>query len=306
MLRAVDLFAGAGGTTLGAQAAGLRVVFAANHWPEAVARHQANHPEVEHVCQDINQLDWGRVPAHDVLLASPCCQGHSHARGANRPSHDASRMTAWPVVSCAERHTPEWLVVENVPEMIGWNLWPAWEQALRLIGYELTWATIDAAGVGVPQHRERLFVVGRLGGPVRLGTPSVPHVSAGSCIDWESGAWGPVDKPGRSPKTLARIARGREAFGERFLAPYYSSGSGLTGRSLERPCGTLTTRARWGLVDGDRYRMLTVEEQKRIQTFPVEYDLGSHQGRAIHMIGNSVPPLLAEWVLRDLGLGDDR
>jgi DNA (cytosine-5)-methyltransferase 1 len=95
----VDLFAGLGGFSTGATQAGARVVWAANHWRAAVDLHAANHPGTEHACQDLHQTDWSTVPAHDILLASPACQGHSHARGKERPHHDAQRSTAWAVVS---------------------------------------------------------------------------------------------------------------------------------------------------------------------------------------------------------------
>ncbi|MFZ4626660.1 MAG: DNA cytosine methyltransferase, partial [Rhodoferax sp.] len=80
-MHAIDLFAGAGGFSTGATMAGCSVVWAANHWQAAVTVHAANHPKTQHICQDLHQARWCDVPAHDLLLASPCCQGHSHARG---------------------------------------------------------------------------------------------------------------------------------------------------------------------------------------------------------------------------------
>ena len=80
-MRAIDLFAGAGGFSTGAAMAGAEVVWAANHWPLAVEYHTANHPSAAHICQDLHQANWANVPGHDLLLASPCCQGHSKARG---------------------------------------------------------------------------------------------------------------------------------------------------------------------------------------------------------------------------------
>ena len=91
---AVDLFAGAGGSSIGAEAAGARVVLAANHWRAAIDTHKANHPHTEHWLQDLQQADFREAPAHDLLLASPACQGHSPARGKERPHHDAQRATA--------------------------------------------------------------------------------------------------------------------------------------------------------------------------------------------------------------------
>jgi DNA (cytosine-5)-methyltransferase 1 len=132
-MRAIDLFAGAGGFSTGATMAGVNVVWAANHWPVAVDCHAANHPGTLHACQDLHQADWSHVPTHDLLLASPCCQGHSKARGkaANNPQHDASRSTAWAVVSAAEFHRPAVVVVENVPEFADWALYPAWQLAMQ-------------------------------------------------------------------------------------------------------------------------------------------------------------------------------
>src|SRR4051812_4600733 len=109
-ITAIDLFAGAGGFTCGAAMAGIDVLWAANHWPAAVAVHAANHPRTEHACQDLQQMDWSRVPSHHLLLASPCCQGHSKARGRDGPHSDLSRSTAWAVVSCAEYHRPRGFV----------------------------------------------------------------------------------------------------------------------------------------------------------------------------------------------------
>ena len=80
-MRAIDLFAGAGGFSTGATMAGVQVVWAGNHWPLAVEYHAANHPDAEHACQDLHQARWDDVPGHDLLLASPCCQGHIKARG---------------------------------------------------------------------------------------------------------------------------------------------------------------------------------------------------------------------------------
>ena len=55
------------------------------------------------------------LPQHDLLISSPACQGHTQARGTDKPHHDASRATAWCVVNIAEVTRPATLVVENVP-----------------------------------------------------------------------------------------------------------------------------------------------------------------------------------------------
>jgi DNA (cytosine-5)-methyltransferase 1 len=293
-MKAVDLFAGAGGFSEGARAAGATVVWAANHWRTAVEWHTANHPDTEHACQDLQQADFRDAPRHDLLLASPACQGHSRARGSDQPHHDALRSTAWAVVTCAEVHRPPVAIVENVPEFAAWALYPAWCAAMNALGYALAPTVIDAADHGVPQHRRRLFVLAtRSRHPVELRLPRREHVPIGSVLDFSAGSWAPIERAGRSPKTLQRTASGRQRFGDRFVMPYYGSGSGLTGRSLERPLGTVTTRARWAVVDGHRMRMLSTDETRAAMGFRAGYQLPASNAEALHLLGNAVSPPVA-------------
>jgi len=293
-MNAIDLFAGAGGFSTGAQMAGCNVVWAANHWQAAVDIHSLNHPGAQHACQDLQQADWTQVPAHDLLMASPACQGHSRARGKDRVHHDAQRSTAWAVVSAAECHKPGMVLVENVPEFAKWTLYPAWCSAMGALGYALSPMILDAADHGVAQHRRRLFIVGtRSKHPVQLDLPDREHVGSAQIIDFAAGRWSPINKAGRSLATLARIKNGRASFGSRFVAPYFGSGSGLTGRSLSRPVGTITTRDRWAVIDGDRMRMLSVDECRKAMGFPASYQLPARAKDAMHMLGNAVVPVVA-------------
>lgn len=278
--------------------AGITPIWAANHWPAAVEIHASNHPGAAHVCQDLQQADWAQAPAHDILLASPCCQGHSRARGkANgNPQHDSSRSTAWAVVSAAEHHRPGVVVVENVPEFCSWSLFPAWRMAMEALGYTLAPHVVDAADHGVPQHRTRLFLVcTRSERPLMLDLPRMRHVGSESVIDFSAGRWSPIDKPGRAAATLARVRAGRAAHGSRFVTCYYGSERG--GRALSRPLGTITTRDRWAVIDGDRMRMLTVDECRRAMGFPADYRLPEQHKAAVHMLGNAVVPVVARDVL---------
>lgn len=298
-MKAIDLFAGAGGFSTGATMAGCEVVWAANHWPAAVQVHANNHPDTVHVCQDLQQADWTTVPEHDIMLASPACQGHSKARGKNRPHHDAMRSTAWAVVSAAEYHRPQSVVIENVPEYTQWALFPAWCAAMNSLSYALAPSIIDAADHGVPQHRRRLFIVATQSKhPVELRLPQREHVGSVSFVDFGAGRWSDINKAGRSVNTIDRINEGRRQHGSRFLTAYYGNERG--GRALSRPVGTITTRDRWAVIDGDRMRMLSVSECRRAMGFPDSYRLPDRAKDAMHMLGNAVVPVVAADIINAL------
>jgi DNA (cytosine-5)-methyltransferase 1 len=295
-MKAIDLFAGAGGFTEGAEMAGCEVIWAGNHWRVAVDIHAANHPNTQHACQDLHQVNWATVPRHDLLLASWCCQGNTHARGkpSNNPEHDASRSTAWAFISAIEHHRPEFFVGENVRGFLNWKLYPAWRMAVEALGYCLDIQMVDAANQGVPQNRDRLFFVGvRAKHPLMLRLPRRAHVPASSFVDFDAGDWSQIEKPGRAAATLARVANGRRQFGDRFVMPYYGKGSGLTGRSLARPIGTITTRDRWAVVDGARMRMLNKDENRAAMGFRPSYILPDDHRLAVHVLGNAVAPQVA-------------
>ncbi|OYD24711.1 DNA cytosine methyltransferase [Oceanimonas baumannii] len=293
-MKAIDLFAGFGGFSTGAKMAGVPVVWAANHWPDAVHWHSVNHPETQHACQDLQQANWAQVPAHDLLLASPCCQGHSKARGktSGNPEHDASRSTAWAVVSAAEYHKPDFALIENVPEFMQWQLYTAWEAAMNALGYSLAPHIVDAADLGVPQNRVRLFLVAsRSKSPLKLNLPKLDHVAASSFIDWEGGRWSAINKPGRAAATLERIANGRKQYGDRFVMSYY--GNTKSGRCPGRPIGTITTRDRWAVIDGGCMRMLSADENLAAMSFPDWIQRPKNHRLTVHMAGNAVAPLAA-------------
>lgn len=292
-MKTIDLFAGLGGFSTGAKRAGATTVWAGNHWPLACEYFEANH-DLAPECQDLQQADWREVPAHDLVLASPACQGHSKARGAEKPHHDALRSTAWAVVACAEYHRTPAMIVENVVEFLDWSLYPSWKDALQRLGYSVSPHIIDAADHGVPQHRVRVFIVcTKSAKPIELRLPKREHVAVNDVIEWDAHSWTPIDKPGRSEATLRRIAAGRARFGDRFVAPFYGSGSGETGRSVHRPIGTLTTVDRWALIDGDRMRVLQPSENLAIMSFPKETKLPKVKRNAMHLIGNAVAPTVS-------------
>ncbi len=305
VLRAIDLFAGLGGFTLGAQLAGVEVVWASNHWDLIVRTHAANHPDVIHVCQDLRQADFSRIPDYDLLLASPCCQGGSQAGRPGRKRdprvaqrHDEYRSTAWAVVDCAEATRPRAFIVENIPDMRDWELYPVWKLALQTLGYALTELKLLATDFGVPQLRSRLFIVGMLGERAFDFCPPPPARPAfGPCIDWDAPGWRPVAQA--RPKARERIRAAQARRGLRRLLVQHVTGH--PGVPLDEPIRTITTKDQWVVVDGDRYRWLTMRELARAQSFPDSYLLpDASREEVVRGIGNAVPSLVVRGLVRQV------
>lgn len=301
MPTAIDLFAGIGGNTIAAKQSGIHVLWAANHNKLVVDFHSQNHPDVEHSCQDLQQADWSQVPYSDLLMASPCCQGHTKARGKEGPHHHLSRSTAWAPVACAEYHSNEFIMIENVTEFLEWSLLPQWQSCFETLGYSLSINILDSADYGIAQHRKRVFIIGtKSKNPIKLKLVTEEHRPFSSIVKWDSAKWSPISKPGRAQATLLRIESGRSRFGDCFVMPYYKSGSGKTGRSLDRPLGTVTTKDRWAIVKGNNMRMLSVEEYRRAMSFPENTILPRRKDQAVHALGNATCPKLVRKVLAAL------
>jgi DNA (cytosine-5)-methyltransferase 1 len=181
-----DMFCGAGGSTLGAFMAGATPLVGMNHWPVACQSYEANHASAgaQAACVDVITQDPRRYPPADMLLASPECTHHSYARG--KPKDDPSlfdpqgdqgaersRATMWDVVRFAEVHHYRAIIVENVEAAIKWGLprgaklkhgdygplFAAWLNAMEALGYRYRCVHLNSMVCGVPQSRDRLYVV---------------------------------------------------------------------------------------------------------------------------------------------------
>ena len=189
-LTAVDIFCGAGGSSLGAEKAGVKLRLGLNHWRRAIETHSQNFPDADHECADVASLTTGRIRAYpdaDLLLASPECTNHSLAKGAQRKKPlvaslfddgpegsdeaDRSRATMWDVPRFIEAKVAKGspykaVVVENVTDAVKWGpgdngaLFEAWRQAITALGYEHELVFLNSAfAPPTPQSRDRLYVV---------------------------------------------------------------------------------------------------------------------------------------------------
>ncbi len=179
MLTLTDLFCGAGGSSTGAvEIPGVEVRMASNHWDLAVETHNTNHPDADHLCADLSQIDPRYFPRTDILWASPECTNHSVAKGKKRAgaqpdlfgeilpdaAAERSRATMWDVPRFAEVHRYEAVIVENVVDAWHWEPFRAWLMAMDCLGYDhqpvfLNSMHAQAFGPGAPQSRDRMYVV---------------------------------------------------------------------------------------------------------------------------------------------------
>ena len=159
--RVVDLFAGAGGMSLGFKRAGFQLVHAIDSWAPAVITYRSNLGR-HIVAEEINCET--RLPACDVVVGGPPCQGFSSA-GARLGGDSRNDLVAVYSEMIAQ-HRPTAFVFENVEGFItnseGRFLFQLLDPLLEA-GYSIHIRKVNAANFGVPQHRKRVVAVGGLG-----------------------------------------------------------------------------------------------------------------------------------------------
>jgi len=277
IIRAADLFCGAGGTSTGLYHAchslGRKVdLLAVNCWKIAIETHRLNHPGSRHICARLESIrPEDAIPSRklDILVASPECTHHSIARG-GRPVCDQLRASAWIVLRWIETLRVENILIENVQEFRNWGpigasgkplksrkgeTYQAFLTALRSFGYTVEDRVLNAADYGDPTSRKRLFIMGRKGkkkiawpdpshGESGLFGELQPYRTARGIIDWNIKGQSIFDrKRPLAPSTMARIAAGLRKFGganaEPFLVMLYGTNDA---RSVDRPCPTVTAK----------------------------------------------------------------
>ena len=189
----LDLFCGAGGMSLGFQIAGYSIALGIDSNPLACQTHAHNFGLQHTLCMDISKLDsptallneYG-VEQVDVVIGGPPCQGFSRVgRGKlrqvnNDPGyiHDPRNQLYREFIRFVSTLKPLYFVIENVPDMqfyqdSGERLVDTIKNSLeREHGYSVDCRVLMAADFGVPQLRQRLFIVGnRLGRPIAWPAP---------------------------------------------------------------------------------------------------------------------------------------
>lgn len=167
----IDLFAGIGGLRLGFEAVGGECVFTSEWDRFAQITYRANFGEAHPIAGDIRQIQSEVIPNHDVLLAGFPCQpfslaGVSKKNALGRPhgfACEAQGTLFFDVARIIRDKRPKAFLLENVKNLRSHDKGRTWATINRVLteelGYHVHAGILDAKGV-VPQHRERIFIVG--------------------------------------------------------------------------------------------------------------------------------------------------
>ena len=162
----IDLFAGAGGLSLGAQMAGIDVDLAIEQDPHAAATYALNHPGAKLIIDyiaNINDFPVSNKNRISFLFGGPPCQGFSTSNQRTRNKANVDNWLFREFIRIAKIYSPDWIVFENVKGLIeteGGLFKDIIINHLKKIGYTCTSGALCAADFGVPQIRSRFFIIG--------------------------------------------------------------------------------------------------------------------------------------------------
>jgi DNA (cytosine-5)-methyltransferase 1 len=342
----MDLFAGCGGMSLGLENAGFQVIHANEINKDAAATYQWNFPNVELVVKDIRRINARELkrklnyPDVDIIAAGPPCQGFSIA-GRRRPT-DPRNMLFTHVIRFVKEFRPKVVVIENVVGMLrtgkGRVVGKVMKELQRL-GYFPHLRVLLASDFGVPQRRERVFIIatsrwiteGEL-----FPKPTGIKVSVAEAIsdlaylgigDYsDEYLYPPYSTYQKLMRTKATILHNHKSprhsskVRKRFASiPWGENGGRMPRKATSKHTyfrmdpmelsRTLTTLPE-DFIHYSQCRIPTVREMARLQSFPDDFVfLGPRTtgGRRrknecpqYTQVGNAVPPLMAEAVFRNL------
>lgn len=291
MGKALALFAGAGGTTLGQRLAGNEVVACIEYAPAMAATLRANFPYLKVVEQDVRTVDFTQFRGDlDVLVGGPPCQPFSQA-GNNNGEYDPRDMI--PEYIRAVRETrPRMFIMEEV-QTLTWKRHRGYLDRvladLRALGYEVDWQVINMADYGIPQARKRLFVIGRNDGesvawPLRM---TGDRVTMAEALGWDEDTCAYRNSLTPNP-------------GGDYLWP------------MRRPAMTVVGSFRPDVMAAPGYRkagdgprqntpgsvVITLTEAKILQGLPRNWIIEGSESEQWLQVGNSCPPAMTSLLTR--------
>lgn len=333
----IDLFCGAGGFSAGLVRSGFNVVGAIDSWDVAIRtyRRNFNHKVVQADLSAWTSGDlWrglGLAPFQlDLVVGGPPCQGFSVQRIG--PDRDERNNLVLEFARHVAELAPRMFIMENVPGLLGKRgreLVSRFESAVLAAGYEFISVVVDASSYGVPQVRRRVFYCGWRPGETRpFSFPRPTHdVSARVTVMQSIGdlppAWDGIPPPGAdplhrrmrlSPMNLRRLQAippggGMQDLPIELRVDCHKEGADRIGHRYvygrldpSTPASTITARfdsfTRGRFAHPYEHRNITLREGARLQTFDDRFTFEGTQEQVAAMIGNAVPPRMAEVVGR--------
>lgn len=286
-MKAVDLFSGCGGMSMGFMNAGVDIVAAFDNWKTAKEIYEMNfnHPFYSHDLMSetsenkLNDLNF------DMIIGGPPCQDFSIAGNRNDNGKRANMTIRF--AELVVKYKPEWFVMENVYNITKSKVLPEAIEILKKGGYGLTYEVLNASLLGVPQARKRFFMIGRIGekdGFLRealLSNQSEKPMTVKDyfCDDID------IEFYYAHPRSYNRRAI--------FSVNEPSS----TIRGVNRPIPKTYKKHSADKCEPDgNVRALTTKERSLIQTFPKDFKLEGAKTNLEQAIGNAVPVKMAEYV----------
>ncbi len=321
-LNIVDLFSGAGGLSEGFRLAGFESTLAIELDPFAAASYQKNHPNTSIIVNDISKISNAEILAKvgnkkiHIVAGGPPCQGFSNANRRKKIS-DERNILYLEFLRVVKLLSPDFFVMENVRGFASAKLdgnKTIIEDIQERVGkaYTVDFKILVAADYGVPQLRNRVFVIGRKGkDPVSFPKPTHTknigsESNCPSLSEWETvgKCLLPRNKvPSKfyySKKLIKGFVRREKLNKKRHL--------GFKWQFLDKNKPSYTIPARY-YKDGanalvkysdQEIRKLTPSECALIQSFPSEYQFMGPTNQVYRQIGNAVPPLLAKAIAQEI------
>ena len=302
MLECIELFAGAGGLSLGLKRAKIKVKLAVDCDEDCRATYLKNQRGVEFIVERVQNLTRGDLvrfidsTENLVLAGGPPCQQFSRLN--RSPAEITDEVRSY--IRLVRSLRPLYVVFENVPAIQQRsNAWTFVVKSLSLAGYEVHSRVVRCEELGVPQRRDRLIV---LASRVAIELPKITSTKSktvrdaiGHLPDSDEGI------PNHKSMTLSSINLGRIRSipsGGNSRAKSTSFCDSYARMSWDRPSPTITTKCisfsngRFGHPEFDR--AITVREAAYLQGFPDNYEFAGSLLSCARQVGNAVPPLLGE------------
>lgn len=337
-MRSISLFSGCGGLDLGLHEAGFRTVLASDLEQLCAETWRRNFPATPFLGGRIGALTradvadalGGSIGEIDLVAGGPPCPPFSKSRFYRKDKPRAlDDPNGWETINGYLRMLdwvrPRAFILENVKGLAYKVHAGALETIISRaenLGYKVSTDVLNAANFGVPQIRERCFVVGALDGNVELPSPThssdpqsslLPWVTAGAVLadlDTEENASDEGHFAGGQHHDLLRQIppgdnylyftekRGHPSPRFKWRGRYWSF---LLKLSPDMPSWTIQARRSNNMGPFHwQNRILRISEIKRLQTFPDSFDVAGTIEQQWRQIGNAVPPMLAASVGRSV------